>query len=93
MPARAGGRTAGRKGAVEAELKAEIARRYPDWERWGLAPADMLMAAAGPAMEVVGRYSEVLDARGNPVDIYTFLPLARCRAGGDGRRDQSPAAG
>ena len=37
----------------------------------------MLMAAAGPAMEVVGRYSDVLDARGNPVDIYTFLPLAR----------------
>lgn len=70
-------RTAGRKGAVEAEIKAEIARRYPDWERWGMAPADMLMAAAGPAMEVVGRYSDVLDARGNPVDIYTFLPLAR----------------
>ena len=71
------GRSAGRKGSVEAEIKAEIRRRYPDWERWGLAPADMLMAAAGPAMEVVGRYSEVLDARGNPVDIYTFLPLAR----------------
>ena len=35
------------------------------------------MAAAGPAMEVVGRYSEVLDAQGEPVDIYTFLPLAR----------------
>lgn len=71
------GRSAGRKGAVEAELKTEIRRRYPDWERWGLAPADMLMAAAGPAMEVVGRYSEVLDARGNPVDMHTFLPLAR----------------
>lgn len=71
------GRPAGRKGAVEAEIKAEIKRRYPDWERWGLAPADMLMAAAGPAMEVVGRYSEVLDAKGQPVDIYTFLPLAR----------------
>ncbi|MEV7003312.1 DUF1156 domain-containing protein [Streptomyces sp. NPDC093982] len=71
------GRPAGRKGAVEAEIKAEIKRRYPDWERWGLAPADMLMAAAGPAMEVVGLYSEVLDAKGEPVDIYTFLPLAR----------------
>ena len=71
------GRTTGRKGSVEAEIRAEIRRRYPDWERWGLAPADMLMAAAGPAMEVVGRYSDVLDARGNPVDIYTFLPLAR----------------
>ncbi|WP_433126518.1 hypothetical protein ACQPWW_27490 [Micromonospora sp. CA-240977] len=70
-------RPAGRKGGVEAEIKAEIKRRYPDWERWGLAPADMLMAAAGPAMEVVGRYSEVFNAKGEPVDIYTFLPLAR----------------
>lgn len=67
----------GRKGAVEGEIKEEIARRYPDWERWGLAPADMLMAAAGPAMEVVGRYREVRDRRGDAVDIHTFLPLAR----------------
>ncbi len=70
-------RPTGRKGAVEAQIKAEIKRRYPDWERWGLAPADMLMAAAGPAMEIVGRYREVFDAKGEPVDIYTFLPLAR----------------
>lgn len=71
------GRKPGGKGTVEAEIRTEIKRRYPDWERWGLAPADMLMAAAGPAMEVVGRYSKVLDARGEPVDIHTFLPLAR----------------
>ena len=71
------GRVPGRKGAVESEIKAEIKRRYPEWERGGLAPADMLMAAAGPAMEVVGRYSEVRDATGEPVDIHTFLPLAR----------------
>lgn len=71
------GRTPGRRGAVEAEIKSVIRQRYPDWERWGLAPADMLMAAAGPAMEVVGRYSEVLDAKGEAVDISTFLPLAR----------------
>ena len=70
-------REAGHKGAVEAQIRQEIKRRYPDWERWGLAPADMLMAAAGPAMEVVGRYSEVLDAKGEAVDIFTFLPLAR----------------
>lgn len=70
-------RPSGRKGSVEAEIKAEIKNRYPDWERWGLAPTDMLMAAAGPAMEVVGRYSTVLDAKGDAVDIYTFLPLAR----------------
>ncbi len=71
------GRPPGRKGAVEAEIKEVVKERYPDWERWGLAPADMLMAAAGPAMEVVGRYSEVLDAKCEPVDIATFLPLAR----------------
>jgi putative DNA methylase len=70
-------RPTGRRAAVEAEIKAEIKRRYPDWDRWGLAPADMLMAASGPAMEIVGRYSMVLDARAEPVDISTFLPLAR----------------
>ena len=44
---RAEGRRRGRdQGGDQAAL--------PDWERWGLAPADMLMAAAGPAMEVVG---------------------------------------
>jgi hypothetical protein len=37
----------------------------------------MLMAASGPAMEVVGRFSKVLDARGEPVDVASFLPLAR----------------
>lgn len=42
-----------------------------------MAPADMLMAAVGPAMEVVGRYSEILNAKGEAVDIYTFLPLAQ----------------
>lgn len=70
-------RSTGRKGTVEAAIKAEIRSRYPDWERWGLAPTDMLMAAAGPAMEIVGQYSEVLDAKGEAVDISTFLPLAR----------------
>lgn len=70
-------RLPGRKGVVDNLIRAEIKRRYPDWERWGLAPADMLMSAAGPAMEVVGRYSQVLDAKGEKVDIHTFLPLAR----------------
>lgn len=71
------GRPVGRKGVVEAEIYNEIAGRYADWERDGLAPADMLMAASGPAMEVVGRYREVLDAKGESVGIETFLPLAR----------------
>ncbi|WP_226963981.1 hypothetical protein [Nostocoides sp. F2B08] len=71
------GRPTGRKASVEAEIRRVVRSRYPDWEKWGLAPADMLMAAAGPAMEVAGRYAEVLDAKGSPVDIATFLPLAR----------------
>lgn len=71
------GRPPGRKGAVEADIKAEVKRRYLDWERWGLAPTDMLMAAAGPAMEVVGRYSQIFDVKGESVDISTFVPLAR----------------
>lgn len=71
------GRGRGRRSAVEAEIRNVIKQRVPQWEDWGLAPADMLMAAAGPAMEVVGRYSEVLDVKGEPVDLSTFLPLAR----------------
>lgn len=70
-------RPIGRKGTVESAIKKEVKARYPDWERWGLAPTDMLMAAAGPAMEIVGQYSEILDAKGDAVDIATFLPLAR----------------
>ncbi|MEV6923952.1 hypothetical protein AB0M46_05490 [Dactylosporangium sp. NPDC051485] len=70
-------RPAARRAAVEAEIRATIRQRYPEWERFGLAPTDMLMAAAGPAMEVAGRYSEVLDHLARPVDITTFLPLAR----------------
>ncbi len=42
-----------------------------------MALTDQLMAAAGPAMEVVGRYSAILDKRGEPVDIARYLPLAR----------------
>jgi len=69
-------RPLGRKGAIESAIKAEVKRRYPDWERGGLAPADMLMAAVGPAMEIAGRYSQVLDARGEAYEICEFLPLA-----------------
>jgi hypothetical protein len=35
------------------------------------------MASAGPAMEVVGRYSEVLDIMGDPVNAADFLVVAR----------------
>lgn len=70
-------RPEGRKASVEAAVKREVRERMDLWTRSGLAPTDMLMASAGPAMEVVGRYSRVLDAKGEPVDIDVFLPIAR----------------
>lgn len=70
-------RPAGRAVDVRAEIRAEVFERVRQWERDGLALTDQLMAAAGPAMEVAGRYSEVLDARGEPVDRLDFVKTAR----------------
>lgn len=70
-------RPEGRKAAVEAEIRAEVKKRVDLWQKSGLAPTDMVMAAAGPAMEVVGRYERVLDATATDVDIAVFLPLSR----------------
>jgi len=71
------GRTPGRAATVEAEVRREVAARIPTWEAAGLAPTDQLMASAGPAMEAVGRYSEVLDHLGEEVDPARYLVLAR----------------
>lgn len=70
-------RPVGRANLVENEVRAEVAARVPGWEAAGLAPTDQLMASAGPAMEVVGRYSEVLDNLGNPVEPDRYLLVAR----------------
>jgi adenine-specific DNA methylase len=70
-------RQPGRAAAVEAQVKEAIADRVKAWDAAGLATTDMLMASAGPAMEVVGQYSEVLDARGEPVDPARYLSVAR----------------
>ena len=63
---------------VDAEVRRVVADRVRNlWDPAGLAVDDQLMAAAGPAMEVVGRYGRVLDKTGKPVDISRYLPLAR----------------
>lgn len=67
----------GRVQDVDAEVRRQIAKRLPFWDAAGLALTDQLMASAGPAMEVVGRYSVILDKRGQPVDLDRYLPLAR----------------
>ncbi|MBE4717296.1 DUF1156 domain-containing protein [Pseudarthrobacter sp. AB1] len=71
------GREPGRANVVEAEVKREVSARVPDWESAGLAPTDQLMASAGPAMEVVGKYSVVLDNLGEPVEPDRYLLVAR----------------
>lgn len=73
----AANRPTGRGNLVEAEVRREVRARVPDWDRSGLAPTDQLMASAGPAMEVVGRYAEVLNALGEPVDAMRYLYVAR----------------
>jgi hypothetical protein len=67
----------GRAAAVEAEVKQEVASRIEQWSRSGLAPTDMLMASAGPAMEIVGRYSDVKSNKGISVPPERFLIVAR----------------
>ena len=69
-------RPAGDVRVVDQEVRAEIAQRVPVWTEDGLADSDQRMAAIAPAMEVVGRYSEVRDFTGNPVPISHFLGLA-----------------
>ena len=71
------GRPDGRAQIVEAEVRNEVKARVPMWDAAGLAPTDQLMASAGPAMEVVGRYARVLDHLGNPVDASYYLVVAR----------------
>lgn len=72
------GRPDGRVAEVDAEMRRVIARRVQEvWNPSGLSYTDQKMAAAGPALEVVGRYQRVLDKRGQPVDLARYLPLAR----------------
>ena len=61
---------------VDDEVRAEITRRVSEWTDDGLADSDQRMAAIAPAMEVVGRYSEVRDFTGVPVPLEHFLGLA-----------------
>ncbi len=61
---------------VDEEIRTVIASRVPDWTDDGLADSDQRMAAIAPAMEVVGKYSEVRDFTGHPVPFDHFLGMA-----------------
>jgi len=71
------GRDDGRANLVEAEVRRAVQSRIPMWDAAGLAPTDQLMASAGPAMEAVGRYEQVLDHLGEPVAPEHYLVVAR----------------
>jgi len=70
-------RADGLQATVDLEVEREIRGRVAAWERDGLALTDQLMAAYGPAMEVLGRYGNVLRPDGTPVEIDHYLSLAR----------------
>ena len=70
-------RPEGRMLEVDAQVRKEILDRIPLWQASGLAFSDQRMAAYGPAMEVVGRYSEIRDKSGKPVGLEKYLAKAR----------------
>ena len=63
--------------AVDSKVKKEILSRIPLWQAAGLALQDQRMASYGPAMEVVGRYSEIRDKAGKAVSLDRHLIKAR----------------
>lgn len=70
-------RPTGRANIVESEVRREVKSRISMWNAADLAPTDQLMASAGPAMEAVGRYEQVLNHLGDPVDPSHYLVVAR----------------
>jgi putative DNA methylase len=70
-------RPTARVNVVDGEVRQEVFQRVPQWTSDGLALTDQLMASAGPAMEIVGRYEAVFDRKGDEVDPVRYLTLAR----------------
>jgi adenine-specific DNA methylase len=62
---------------VDREVAEAVERRVHQWDRDGLALEDQLMASYGPAMEVYGRYSRVINPDGSTADLDHYLGLAR----------------
>ena len=73
----AGERPIGIGAEVDRAVVDAVARCINDWEKDGLALEDQLMASYGPAMEVYGRYSRVLNPDGSSAALDHYLALAR----------------
>jgi putative DNA methylase len=62
---------------VDKEVSDAIRDRAQGWRREGLVLGDQMMAAYGPAMEVYGRYSKVIQPDGETAALERYLTLAR----------------
>lgn len=62
---------------VDREVTTAVKAAVRQWDADGLALTDQLMAAHGPAMEVYGRYSQVLTPGGDEASLERYLTLAR----------------
>ncbi|HEV3309792.1 MAG TPA: DUF1156 domain-containing protein, partial [Chloroflexota bacterium] len=58
-----------------AALKNELPRAVAYLQRGNTAPVDLAQAAIGPGMAVYTRYSQVIDAEGNPLPVRRALRL------------------
>jgi adenine-specific DNA methylase len=64
-------------GQMDREVNTAVKQRVREWDQDGLALPDQLMAAYGPAMEVYGRYGQVLRPDGSTPPLEHYLTLAR----------------
>lgn len=62
---------------VDREVADAVAERVRQWDADNLALEDQLMASYGPAMEVYGRHSRVLNPDGTDADLDRYLNIAR----------------
>jgi adenine-specific DNA methylase len=62
---------------VDREVTDAVTERARQWDADGFALEDQLMASYGPAMEVYGRYSRVINPDGSEADLDRYLNIAR----------------
>jgi putative DNA methylase len=70
-------RPLGMASEVDREIVQGVMERVRQWDADGLALEDQLMASYGPAMEVYGRYSRVLNPDGSDAGLDRYLTIAR----------------
>jgi adenine-specific DNA methylase len=71
------GRRASTAAQVEREIADLIRKCVKQWDDWGLALSDQLMASYGPAMQCVGRYQVIQRPDGTEPDLDHFLAIGR----------------